>query len=238
VAADPATLAEPLRSAVLATIDEASTAGARVSVTSARRSREQQIALRRAHCGTSDYDVFQKPSSECKPQTARPGSSKHELGLAVDMGGDVEKFAQLGAKRGLVRPVRGEPWHFEHTSTAGQSNAELESEGYTAGGGGAFNTGGGGGLSVGGAVDAAGNVITAPFGAVLGGLDALKNLAEFVVNPRNWLRALGAVLGVVIVLTGLAVLGLDLIRGTAQAGGRSPALGDAAGYAGAAVAVA
>jgi hypothetical protein len=48
------------------------------------RSHDQQIALRKAHCGTSDYAVYQMPSSQCHPPTARPGSSMHEQGLAVD----------------------------------------------------------------------------------------------------------------------------------------------------------
>ena len=43
-----------------------------------------QIRLRRAHCGTSDYAVWEAPASSCRPPTARPGSSLHERGLAVD----------------------------------------------------------------------------------------------------------------------------------------------------------
>jgi hypothetical protein len=43
-----------------------------------------QIALRRQNCGSTDYDIYQRPSSECSPQTARPGSSNHEKGLAID----------------------------------------------------------------------------------------------------------------------------------------------------------
>ena len=48
------------------------------------RDTSQQIALRRAHCGTSDYDVYEKPSNQCHPPTARPGASMHERGLAID----------------------------------------------------------------------------------------------------------------------------------------------------------
>jgi len=43
-----------------------------------------QIRLRRAHCGTSDYAVWEAPASSCSPPTARPGSSYHERGLAID----------------------------------------------------------------------------------------------------------------------------------------------------------
>jgi hypothetical protein len=48
------------------------------------RSHERQIELRRLHCGTSDYAIYEMPSSQCSPPTARPGSSMHEQGLAVD----------------------------------------------------------------------------------------------------------------------------------------------------------
>ncbi|MDY7105789.1 MAG: D-alanyl-D-alanine carboxypeptidase family protein [Actinomycetota bacterium] len=48
------------------------------------RDPSSQIALRRAHCGWSDWAVYQAPASSCSPPTARPGSSMHEQGLAVD----------------------------------------------------------------------------------------------------------------------------------------------------------
>ncbi|MEY2569109.1 MAG: hypothetical protein QOE35_3638 [Actinomycetota bacterium] len=48
------------------------------------RSSDAQVATRRANCGTSDYDVYEKPASQCHPPTARPGQSMHEQGLAVD----------------------------------------------------------------------------------------------------------------------------------------------------------
>jgi LAS superfamily LD-carboxypeptidase LdcB len=43
-----------------------------------------QVALRRSNCGSSDYAVYSMPASQCSPPTARPGSSMHEQGLAVD----------------------------------------------------------------------------------------------------------------------------------------------------------
>ncbi len=48
------------------------------------RSAASQIALRRAHCGTSQWAIYQKPSYQCRPPTARPGRSMHERGLAID----------------------------------------------------------------------------------------------------------------------------------------------------------
>lgn len=46
---------------------------------------------------------------------APPGTSKHELGLAVDLGGDLDRAAYLVRQLGLPlhRPVTHEPWHFE-----------------------------------------------------------------------------------------------------------------------------
>ena len=48
------------------------------------RSSDSQIALRRAHCGDSDYAIYEAPPSSCSPPTARPGQSMHERGLAID----------------------------------------------------------------------------------------------------------------------------------------------------------
>jgi LAS superfamily LD-carboxypeptidase LdcB len=44
----------------------------------------QQIAVREKNCGSSQYDVYQKPPNSCSPPTAYPGSSMHEQGLAID----------------------------------------------------------------------------------------------------------------------------------------------------------
>lgn len=46
---------------------------------------------------------------------ARPGTSMHERGLAVDLTGDVEHAAELVRSLGLPlhRPLSHEPWHFE-----------------------------------------------------------------------------------------------------------------------------
>lgn len=45
----------------------------------------EQITLRRAHCGTSDYAIYVMPASQCTPPTAQPGKSMHERGLALDI---------------------------------------------------------------------------------------------------------------------------------------------------------
>jgi LAS superfamily LD-carboxypeptidase LdcB len=48
------------------------------------RSASAQIAVRRNNCGSSQYDIWQKPASVCHPPAARPGTSMHEKGLAID----------------------------------------------------------------------------------------------------------------------------------------------------------
>jgi hypothetical protein len=50
---------------------------------------------------------------------APPGRSMHEQGLAVDLGGDVERAARLVEELGLplYRPLANEPWHFELAGT-------------------------------------------------------------------------------------------------------------------------
>ena len=86
------------------------------------RSSEGQVATRRANCGTSDYDIYEKPASECSPPTARPGQSMHEQGLAVDFtwngqliqGRSNAAFGWLSrnaSRFGLANLPR-EPWHW------------------------------------------------------------------------------------------------------------------------------
>ncbi len=88
----------------------------------AYRSNDAQIALRRAHCGPSHYDIWEKPSSQCSPPTARPGHSMHEQGLAVDFSyqGRVIGSRSSPAYRWLAAHARSyglfnlpaEPWHW------------------------------------------------------------------------------------------------------------------------------
>ena len=46
---------------------------------------------------------------------ARPGTSMHEKGLAVDLGGDLDEAARIADELDLplYRPMAHEPWHFE-----------------------------------------------------------------------------------------------------------------------------
>jgi probable HAF family extracellular repeat protein len=86
------------------------------------RSPERQIELRRQHCGTSYYAVYEMPSSQCSPPTARPGRSLHERGLAIDFncrGSLVDSrsdpcFQWLAANAGRFGffNLPSEPWHW------------------------------------------------------------------------------------------------------------------------------
>ncbi len=44
------------------------------------RSHQRQIELRAAHCA----DIWETPASQCSPPTAKPGTSLHETGQAID----------------------------------------------------------------------------------------------------------------------------------------------------------
>jgi len=85
------------------------------------RSSTSQISLRRAHCGTSNWAIYRKPSYQCRPPTARPGASMHERGLAVDFTQNGRALwsntsgyrwlKQNAAKYGF-RNLPSEPWHW------------------------------------------------------------------------------------------------------------------------------
>jgi hypothetical protein len=86
------------------------------------RSATRQIELRRAHCGTSHYALYEMPPSQCSPPTARPGRSMHERGLAIDFACDGRLIRSRSnpcfvwlrnhaAGYGLYN-LPSEPWHW------------------------------------------------------------------------------------------------------------------------------
>ena len=86
------------------------------------RTAQEQINLRRSHCGTSDWDIWSKPSSTCRPPTARPGRSNHEKGLAIDLTNNgrlitsrnsavFQALQRLAPQFGLMN-LPSEPWHW------------------------------------------------------------------------------------------------------------------------------
>ncbi|MCY4068963.1 MAG: M15 family metallopeptidase [Acidimicrobiaceae bacterium] len=86
------------------------------------RTAQQQINLRRAHCGSSEWAIWSKPSRSCRPPTARPGRSNHERGLAIDITNNgrlitsrssaaFQALSRLAPGFGLVN-LPSEPWHW------------------------------------------------------------------------------------------------------------------------------
>lgn len=81
------------------------------------RSTEEQIQLRINHCGETGFAIFDGPSPNCEPPTARPLHSQHELGLAID-------FTENGEILNSASP--GFLWLQENAATFGFFNLPSE----------------------------------------------------------------------------------------------------------------
>ncbi|HEX6419411.1 MAG TPA: D-alanyl-D-alanine carboxypeptidase family protein [Acidimicrobiales bacterium] len=89
------------------------------------RDPQRQIELRRQNCGTSYYAIYVMSPSRCSPPTARPGTSLHERGLAIDFtcngGGAIRhgnscwNFLAANASRYGLYNLPSEPWHWSTT---------------------------------------------------------------------------------------------------------------------------
>jgi hypothetical protein len=82
------------------------------------RSPTRQIELRIAHCGASHYAIYLAPAAACSPPTARPGTSMHEVGLAIDFNNCNSHATRCwqwlttnAAAFGLYN-LPSEPWHW------------------------------------------------------------------------------------------------------------------------------
>jgi len=82
------------------------------------RSSQGQIETRKANCGTSDYAIYEMPASQCSPPTARPGTSMHEQGLAIDFNNCSSRstacyqWLSRNASSFGFRNLESEPWHW------------------------------------------------------------------------------------------------------------------------------
>ena len=94
-------LAEPFASALQALFNAMP---GQLSITSGRRSTAQQSVLY--------YNYIHGIGGQAK--AARPGTSKHERGLAADLAGNLSLAHRLAPLFGLVFPVSGENWHIEY----------------------------------------------------------------------------------------------------------------------------
>ena len=105
-------LAEPLAALLAAAAEEGIEFGGW-----GYRSTEEQVLLRLDHCGPSGFAIFDGPSPNCEPPTARPLHSEHEKGLAID-------FTQGDAILSASSP--GFLWLQENAATYGLFNLESE----------------------------------------------------------------------------------------------------------------
>jgi hypothetical protein len=103
-----------------AMIGEARAAGLAISGSGYRPS-TRQIELRRQNCGSSQYAIYEMPSSRCRPPTAPPGKSNHEVGHAIDFttngrttrrGDSVHAWLSRHAKRFGFYNLPSESWHW------------------------------------------------------------------------------------------------------------------------------
>ena len=82
------------------------------------RDPRRQIELRRQNCGSSNYAIYQASPGSCSPPTARPGTSNHERGLAVDFrscstrGTACYQWLAVNAARFGFYNLPSEPWHW------------------------------------------------------------------------------------------------------------------------------
>jgi hypothetical protein len=97
-----------------------------ICFSSGYRSIETQIYLRMSNCGHRNYDeVMSVPTRPaCNPPTARPGKSRHNVGLAIDFGGSLgasfsSEAHQWLKSKGLrgdgtlnIKNYQSEAWHW------------------------------------------------------------------------------------------------------------------------------
>ena len=86
------------------------------------RDPQGQIDTRRNNCGPTYYDIYLKPASQCTPPTARPGTSMHEKGLAIDFTSNGSLITSRSdpafiwlsnnAHRFGLYNLPSEPWHW------------------------------------------------------------------------------------------------------------------------------
>jgi hypothetical protein len=120
------TVARSIADNLAAMIDGAAAAGV-VLTGSGYRDYASQVALRKQNCGTATYDIYYRPASECSPPTARPGQSRHELGLAVDFAAGGHAIVahddpawvwlSVNAKTYGFYNLPAEPWHWSVDGT-------------------------------------------------------------------------------------------------------------------------
>jgi hypothetical protein len=116
-------LTSPLWAEQVQALLEAAAADGVTLTGSSYRDRASQVLLRRAHCGSSHYAVYEMPASQCSPPTARPGTSMHERGLAIDFHHCAThstvcfRWLSDNAHRFGLKNLPSEPWHWSRDGT-------------------------------------------------------------------------------------------------------------------------
>ena len=106
---------------VVAMINAAAADGVNLRIGNSYRSASHQVQLRRQNCGSSHYAIYQMPSSACRPPTAPPGRSQHQLGLAIDFSSCSSRSTACyqwlngNASRFGYYNLPSEPWHWSTT---------------------------------------------------------------------------------------------------------------------------
>lgn len=103
---------------VNAMVEAAERDGVTLEATSSWRREQDQIALRRKNCGRSRQQIYELAPEQCRPTTARPGTSMHEYGLAIDIANGTKGspehrwLIEHGGEFGFLATEPTEPWHF------------------------------------------------------------------------------------------------------------------------------
>jgi hypothetical protein len=102
-------------------LSAANSAGVHLGPGNGFRDAAEQINLRRRNCG-GEANIY-NPNASCSPATALPGTSNHELGLAIDFGnmcfpgatcGGNPRYDWLAANAGTfgISKLSSEAWHW------------------------------------------------------------------------------------------------------------------------------
>jgi LAS superfamily LD-carboxypeptidase LdcB len=106
---------------VVAMINAAAADGVDLRIGNSYRPVSQQISLRRQNCGSSYYAIYEMSAGSCRPPTAKPGQSQHQLGLAIDFancssrGTACYRWLAGNASRFGYYNLPSEAWHWSTT---------------------------------------------------------------------------------------------------------------------------
>lgn len=106
---------------VEAMVAAADAEGVQLRLGNSYRSVDRQIVLRRNNCGSSQYAIYEMPSGQCSPPTAKPGTSQHQQGLAIDFSNcntrstACYRWLTANAARFGYYNLPSEAWHWSTT---------------------------------------------------------------------------------------------------------------------------